>query len=76
VGFRLAAQRQAAALGLTGRVRNCADGSVEAVVQGDDIVVAQFLSWARNGPSMADVDRIDVDREPPDEGLTSFRIEH
>lgn len=48
-------------LGLTGWVRNCRDGTVEVLVQGDDETVQRFIALAKSGPKHADVSRIDVE---------------
>ena len=53
VGFRFYMQRKAHELGLTGWVRNCRDGSVEAVVQGPAGAVETMIGWARRGPPSA-----------------------
>ena len=53
VGFRFYAQRKARELGLTGWVRNCRDGSVEAVIQGAPGAVETMITWARRGPPSA-----------------------
>jgi acylphosphatase len=55
VGFRYSMQREAARLGLAGWVRNRRDGSVEALVQGDEAGVATLTEWARRGPAGAHV---------------------
>ncbi|QGP78443.1 acylphosphatase [Sphingobium sp. CAP-1] len=47
-------------LGLTGWVRNCADGCVEALVQGEAEAVARFIALAQDGPVAAQVARIDA----------------
>jgi acylphosphatase len=65
VGFRFAMTRKARELGVTGWVRNRADGSVEALVQGSPEAVARILAWARHGPRQAAVDRVEVE---PHEG--------
>lgn len=55
----------ARALGLAGWVRNRRDGTVEAVVQGDEQAVERFLAQASSGPPAARVERIEVtDIEP------------
>lgn len=53
VGFRFYMERKARELNVTGWVRNCRDGSVEAVVQGAPEVVEAMIAWARRGPSSA-----------------------
>jgi len=60
VGFRHAARGEAERLGLRGWVRNCADGSVEAVALGDDMQLDALERWARRGPPAARVESVDV----------------
>lgn len=43
VGFRMTARRLASGFPLSGFVRNLDDGRVEVVVEGDSVVVADFL---------------------------------
>jgi acylphosphatase len=59
VGFRDALRAEALAQGLAGWVRNRADGSVEAVLQGEPAAVDAVAAWARRGPWAARVDRVD-----------------
>jgi acylphosphatase len=47
--------------GLTGWVRNRLDGSVEALLVGDDRVVGTMIEALRRGPPAARVDEIDID---------------
>ena len=75
VAFRYYARHHAATLGLAGWVRNRPDGSVEAVIHGDDAAVASFISWAQHGPSSARVDHIDIQDATPELTLRGFRIE-
>jgi len=58
VGFRYALRDEARRLGLCGWVRNCADGTVEALLQGDAEAVAALVAWARRGPPLARVDDV------------------
>jgi acylphosphatase len=53
VGFRFYMERKARELGLAGWVRNCRDGSVEAVIQGSAGAVDAMIAWARQGPPSA-----------------------
>ncbi len=74
VNFRYYARQRAQSLGLAGWARNCPDGSVEAVVEGPEESVQQFVRWAHRGPSMAEVERVQVDREEPQGTSQAFRI--
>ncbi len=47
-------------LGLSGWVRNLRNGSVEALAQGEDAAVNEFIAWAHKGPEAARVDNVDV----------------
>ena len=55
VGYRMAMTDAAVALGVNGWVRNRRDGTVVALVQGDDAIVEQLLAWCRRGPPGARV---------------------
>lgn len=73
VGFRYSARQKASELGLTGFVRNRADGSVEAEIEGADAAVAAMLEWLAIGPAWANVTAVDVDDRSP-AGEAGFRI--
>ena len=51
---------QADALGVCGWVRNCRDGSVEAVACGSASALRALIDWAQHGPPMARVHRVAV----------------
>lgn len=72
VGFRESMVAAARAAGVSGWVRNCADGSVEALVQGDPAAVDAVVAWARRGPPLARVTAVDVD-EAPHSPVQGFR---
>lgn len=59
VGYRVATQKQAQKLGLTGWVRNQLDGNVEIVVEGAIPALNQFVEWAWRGPRFAKVEQIE-----------------
>lgn len=63
VGYRLSLQHEARRLGVSGWVRNRADGTVEAVLQGTPEAVAAVIAWARRGPPGARVTDLS-DSEP------------
>jgi len=60
VGYRDALREKAERLGVAGWVRNCRDGTVEAVVQGAPEAVEQLIAWARGGPPAARIDDLRV----------------
>jgi len=64
VGYRDWAVAAGQRLGLSGWVRNRSDGSVEALVAGDDDAVGRMIEACRHGPTLARVDAVDV--EPVD----------
>jgi acylphosphatase len=61
VFFRESMRQRAVELAITGWVRNRADGTVEAVVQGLPQNVEEIIKWARRGPEQAHVDRVETD---------------
>ena len=58
VGYRASLLAMAEQLGLKGWVRNCRDGSVEAVAQGTAAAVEDLIAWARKGPPHARVEEV------------------
>ena len=75
VGYRDWTLRTARGLGLSGWVRNRADGSLEALLVGEETAVGRMIDACRRGPALARVD--DVDIEPVDldvlpEGFTQL----
>jgi acylphosphatase len=60
VGFRAWTERQAHALGLSGWVRNCENGDVEALFSGSQENVQAMLALCREGPRHARVERVDI----------------
>jgi acylphosphatase len=73
VGYRQSMQHVARKLGLTGWVRNQSDGTVEALVCGDEAAVSQILSWIRHGPTFAQVTQVLVSEATCPE-TSSFNI--
>jgi acylphosphatase len=71
VGYRDWLVREAARHGLHGWVRNRPDGSVQALVAGEEGAVQALLIACRRGPLMARVDRIEetLAEDPPEPGF-------
>jgi acylphosphatase len=60
VFYRASTQREARRLGVTGWVKNRADGSIEIVAEGEEDAIKEFVGWANHGPTAARVDQVDV----------------
>jgi acylphosphatase len=69
VCFRANARDRATELGLTGWVRNLPDGDVEALAEGEEALVQEFIEWCEVGPPAARVESVEVTR-------SAFRGEH
>jgi acylphosphatase len=69
VFFRKSTANKAAALGISGTVCNCADGSVEIFAEGDEENLTQFIAWCHIGPQNAKVEAVDIHEQP----LKNFR---
>ena len=67
-------KREADALGLQGWVRNRLDGTVEAVIAGDETQIGILLDRCRSGPPLARVTDIAVTpSEMPEQGAFETR---
>ena len=75
VWYRQSAAEEANRLGLAGRVRNRADGSVEGVAEGARDAVEAFLRWCRRGPPAARVEGVEAEWEAPAGEAGPFRVE-
>jgi len=75
VFFRAWAQQQAGALGVTGWVRNCPDGRVDAHIEGEAAPVEKMIERLRRGPSAARVEDVRLwDVAPCD--FEDFEVRH
>lgn len=76
VGFRYYTLEQARSLGITGWVRNLADGSVEIRATGDEDLLGRFIEQVRKGSSFSRVFEVLVNEEPSAAGddQGAFRI--
>jgi acylphosphatase len=73
VFFRDTVRRRAVQHDVAGWIRNNADGTVEAVFEGDAEAVESLVTLCHEGPRGARVDRVDVSDETP-EGLAGFAV--
>lgn len=60
VFFRAIAKEDAEKLGITGFAQNKLDGSVYIEAEGGKENLDKFLSWCKNGPPMAEVEKVEI----------------
>jgi acylphosphatase len=73
VGFRAFTEHKAHSLGLSGWVRNCDDGSVEAYAVGSKAELDDFAAFLHTGPRSAQVRGVD-EREEAVQKLAGFSM--
>ena len=73
VFYRAWTKANARELGLTGWVRNCADGSVEALLEGEPDAIGLMVERMRDGPLDAEVSHLREEPAEPSRAL-SFDI--
>lgn len=76
VFFRLETKYAAEGFGVAGWVRNKKDGSVEAVMEGDETRVTSLLAWCRKGPSNARVSHVEVTWQDPTGEFETFDVRY
>jgi len=74
VFFRMETRQAAERIGVFGWVRNRADGTVEAVFEGESKKVDQSLDWCKKGPPMASVANLKIDEIEYTGEYTNFLI--
>ena len=74
VYFRASTVQQAQALGLTGWVMNCDDGSVMAVAEGLRGQLEKLIAWCWNGPPGARVTDVSIEWKQKQEGYRGFIV--
>jgi acylphosphatase len=73
VWFREATRIEAQRLGVSGWVKNCQDGSVEAALEGNEGPVREMERWCHHGPPAARVTEVLASQEPM-AGEHGFRV--
>jgi acylphosphatase len=71
VFFRDSVRREASRRGVAGWAKNCADGTAEAVFEGQPDAVEAMVDYVRKDPGHSSVARVEVSEEEP-EGLSGF----
>lgn len=73
VFFRYETAQRARSRALAGWVRNLSDGKVEAVFEGPEESVESIIRWCHQGPSLAEVESVEVAWEEPS-GDSGFSV--
>ena len=66
--------KQVAGKSVQGWVRNRADGSVEAVIEGRQNEINKIIEWSYEGPKTAIVENVDIKNENYTGDFSSFEI--
>lgn len=74
VGFRYFTWQYALKIGVTGFVRNLADGSVEVVAVGSESQIDTLNAWLQHGPCTAIVDDVFVEDYLGEKEFTVFQV--
>lgn len=74
VFYRSSLKNEAERLSVTGWTRNLPDGSVEALLQGDEPSVQRMINWCHIGPRNARVDSVTVSSLPSSAAYRNFVI--
>jgi acylphosphatase len=74
VFFRETTCQQAKTLGLSGWVRNLANGTVETEFQGEEEMVVRLLDWLAEGSSLSSVTKVESREKDPVSGEEEFAI--
>lgn len=76
VNFRGYTNQKAAALGVTGWVRNLPDGTVETEAEGSEQALRDFLIWLRTGPPASSVETVDAAWSAASGQFPDFKIRY
>jgi acylphosphatase len=74
VFFRASTKDTADRLGVTGWVKNMADGSVQALFQARADIMDKMLEWCNKGPANARVDKVVTQKIQDPSDFTDFKI--
>ncbi|MBI4209358.1 MAG: acylphosphatase [Deltaproteobacteria bacterium] len=74
VMFRGTLQEEARRQGVQGWCRNCPEGFVEAVLEGEEEAIQKIIAWCHKGPPSARVTGVEVHEEPYKGEFASFQI--
>jgi acylphosphatase len=74
VFYRASAREMAEKLGITGWIKNTAEGNVEAMVSGTQHNLDSFIDWCWQGSSRSMVESVDVKKMEEELTFDSFQV--
>ena len=74
VGFRYFTQKEALKAGILGWVKNCPDGSVLILAQGEDDPIKSFISQVKIGPGFSEVRHIEIVDSETEQIFRAYKI--
>ncbi len=74
--FRKNTRQKAIELGIFGLVKNLSDGRVEAIFEGKKEQVKKMIEWAKKGPTLAQVENIEIKWQKPQNEFSDFEIKY
>ena len=76
VGFRFSTIEVARDLALVGWVKNEPDGTVQIVAEGEKEKLENLVTWAKQGPPLAKVEKIEVVWGSATREFSGFEVEY
>ncbi len=76
VTFRASTKSKAQSLDLKGWVRNTDNSKVEAVIEGGKEKIEELIEWAKQGPRLANVKKVEVDWRENKKEFDKFKIKY
>ncbi|MFH1234947.1 MAG: acylphosphatase [Candidatus Diapherotrites archaeon] len=76
VFFRAHTKEWAESLSLKGWVKNLPDGRVEAVAEGEEKALLEFIELLKQGPPSASVEKVEVKWEKCRKEFSCFEVRH
>ena len=76
VWYRASTKQMADQIGITGWVRNTSEGNVEAMFEGEEKLVNEMIKWCNQGPPLAEVDNVTIEKMANKEDFNSFKIKY
>lgn len=74
VGFRFFTVGTARELGISGWVKNTENGEVKILAEGERKAIEKLIEWAKKGPPLSKVDKVEVEWQNLSEEFSSFEM--